>query len=206
MQLEQADPHTSVTFIHLACSGGRIFQIPGEIVALDARVLPNGNSARIAAPSTATVTLHVTAASGTLNAFIQTSDDGTIWTDAATFAAVTGTGDFTETATGVTAVYYRLYWTQTGSFTFSAEGPDGHGGILEPYDGIEPEGHTPLRSQLDQLETLIGSRIPDAVLISTGANDIKFSDVIKHCITGDCTDRVISRRRRPALRGRPTRL
>ena len=30
--------------------------------------------------------------------------------------------------------------------------------------------------------------IPDAVLISTGANDIKFSDVIKHCITGDCTD------------------
>ena len=26
------------------------------------------------------------------------------------------------------------------------------------------------------------------MLISTGANDIKFSDVIKHCITGDCTD------------------
>ena len=60
LQLEQADPHTSVTFIHLACSGGRIFQIPGEIVPADTRVLPNGNSARIAAPSTVAVTIHVT--------------------------------------------------------------------------------------------------------------------------------------------------
>ncbi|MFL6033814.1 MAG: FG-GAP-like repeat-containing protein, partial [Gaiellaceae bacterium] len=191
LQLEQADPHTSVTFIHLACSGGRIFQIPGEIVPADTRVLPNGNSAAIAAPSTVTVTIHVTAASGTLNAFIQTSDNGTSnWTTAATFAAITTTGDFTQTATNVTAVYYRLFWTQSqnSSFAFSAEGPDGHGGILDPYDGIEPEGHTPLKSQLDQLHDLIGSRVPDAVLISTGANDIKFSDVIKHCIIGNCTD------------------
>ena len=96
LQLEQADPHTSVTFIHLACSGGRIFQIPGEIVASDARMLPNGNSASIAAPSTVAVTLHVTAASGTLNAFIQTSNDGTQWTNAAPFADITGTGDFTR--------------------------------------------------------------------------------------------------------------
>ena len=154
-------------------------------------MLPNGNSARIAAPSTVAVTIHVTAASGTLNAFIQTSNDGTTWTNAADFADVTTTGDYTATATDVTALYYRLFWTIGNErlvHVLGREGPDGHGGILEPYDGIEPEGHTPLPSQLDQLRTLIGARIPDAVLVSTGANDIKFSDVIKHCITGDCTD------------------
>ncbi len=92
-KIEDDDPHSTVTFIHLACSGGRIEQING----------------------------------------------------------------------------------------------DGHGGILTPYNGIlDPDNLNPalppLPPQLDQLIALIGTRTPDAVLVSTGANDLKFSKVISDCV------------------------
>lgn len=68
------------------------------------------------------------------------------------------------------------------------------GGILTPYDGISnPFDLPPLPPQLDQLADLTtgpdAKRRPvDAMFVSIGANDLKFSNVIKACITGDCAD------------------
>jgi hypothetical protein len=92
-QLEDADPHTSITFVHLACSGARVL------------------------------------------------------------------------------------------------GPDVKtGGLLTPYEGIVPAAGATLPSQVEQLTTLVGTRPLDALLVSIGANDLKFSDVVKDCIVfPDCT-------------------
>ena len=102
------------------------------------------------------------------------------------FAAATATGNETLSV-DLTSGYYRIRWEITGttpSFTFMVEAPDGQGGITQPYGGIEDPGvdTAPLPSQLSQLATLIGSRTVDAVLISVGANDLKFSTVILNCI------------------------
>ncbi len=188
-RLENADPHTSVTFIHLACSGGRIVQIPEKVVTSAARTSA-GQIAMLPGPRvTGDVKLDVTAATSgdTLTVYVETSPDGTTWTTLFTFTK-TGTGELTESL-DLDVRYYRIRWAISGgSFTFSVSAPDGHGGLLEPYRGInEPAaGDAPLAPQLTQLLALIGSRVPDAILISTGANDIKFSDVIKKCITTDC--------------------
>ncbi|WP_433301263.1 PKD domain-containing protein [Actinoplanes sp. CA-030573] len=93
LRLEQADRHSSVTFLHLACSG--------------ASVLP--------------------------------------------FVA----GDTTE------------------------------GGLLTPYVGIEPGA--PIEPQVDAAARLAGGRDIDALTISIGANDLKFSNVVKDCIKTNCT-------------------
>ena len=45
-----------------------------------------------------------------------------------------------------------------------------------------------LPSQVEQLTTLVGTRPLDALLVSIGANDLRFSDVVKDCILfPDCT-------------------
>ncbi len=104
-QLEDADPHSSVTFVHLACSGASIMDVP--------------------------------AAAGT-----------------------------------------------------APSGPDDPetGGLLDMYHGIEPEGRPARPSQLAQLQALIGQRRVDALLLSIGANDIKFSEVVKECIVSRPSD------------------
>jgi hypothetical protein len=64
----------------------------------------------------------------------------------------------------------------------SADGADG--GLLDPYAGIE-RGRE-LLPQLDQLAALVRSRPVDALVISIGANDLRFTDVVKQCFKGSC--------------------
>jgi len=65
---------------------------------------------------------------------------------------------------------------------------DDHGGLLTPYNGIENTAKLPpLPPQIDQLRNLLrqpdGSyRHIDALLVSIGANDVHFGDVVQACI------------------------
>jgi hypothetical protein len=68
------------------------------------------------------------------------------------------------------------------------DGPDSPdtGGLLDSYKGQEPEPGSLRPSQLSQLDELLGSgasrRPVDALLLSIGANDAKFSEVVLGCI------------------------
>jgi outer membrane protein OmpA-like peptidoglycan-associated protein len=62
------------------------------------------------------------------------------------------------------------------------------GGLLDEYEGVEPAGAAARPSQLSQLAELKGSRPVDALLVSIGANDVKFSDVVIECLTTSATD------------------
>ncbi len=69
------------------------------------------------------------------------------------------------------------------------------GGVLDPYQGIEPidpatSEATARPSQLDQLQTLLGGsqRPVEAMFVSIGANDVRFSDVVRECIKSRVTD------------------
>jgi hypothetical protein len=69
-------------------------------------------------------------------------------------------------------------------------------GLLEPYAGVAPAAGEPSYApQLTRLRTLADARagaslerpIVDAVLVSVGANDVHFSEVVKECASpGDC--------------------
>jgi uncharacterized protein YkwD/plastocyanin len=113
--LEAADPKTSVTFVHLACSGGRI------------------------------------------------------------------EGDRDEAGTLI-------------------PGFEGVGGLLTPYEGIDPlddqceeSPRTDLNicipPQMDKAKDMMGGREPDALLISIGANDMWFSRILMDCLDpgNDCS-------------------
>ncbi len=52
-------------------------------------------------------------------------------------------------------------------------------GVLGSYDGVI--GGSPLPPQLEALRTFVGDREVDAVLMSVGANDAHFSDVLTRC-------------------------
>jgi lysophospholipase L1-like esterase len=54
-------------------------------------------------------------------------------------------------------------------------------GLLGPYAGIVPSGGVVLPPQVDAMKALIGSRRPDAVLISIGINDLGFGSVARFC-------------------------
>lgn len=55
-------------------------------------------------------------------------------------------------------------------------------GLVGPYRGIVPRrGEAPLEPQVDVLDSIETRRKIDAVLISIGANDVHFSEVIKQC-------------------------
>jgi hypothetical protein len=56
------------------------------------------------------------------------------------------------------------------------------GGVIDEYDGQEPEPGSLRPSQVAQLEELLGLRQVDALLLSVGANDTRFSDTLKTCI------------------------
>lgn len=60
------------------------------------------------------------------------------------------------------------------------------GGLLTPYVGIVPG--EPIEPQVDAAERLTAGRQIDALTVSIGANDLRFSGVVKDCITGDCTE------------------
>ncbi len=53
-------------------------------------------------------------------------------------------------------------------------------GVLGSYDGIT--GGRPLPPQLQALKAFVGDREIDAVLVSIGANDVHFSDVVQGCL------------------------
>jgi lysophospholipase L1-like esterase len=53
--------------------------------------------------------------------------------------------------------------------------------MLGPYAGIAPSGGIRLPPQVDAMKTLIGSRRPDAVLVSIGINDLGFGNVARFC-------------------------
>jgi hypothetical protein len=57
-------------------------------------------------------------------------------------------------------------------------------GLLGSYAGIEPPRSEPaLPPQVDVLNELADRRQVDAVLVSIGANDVHFSDIVKACAT-----------------------
>jgi len=53
------------------------------------------------------------------------------------------------------------------------------GGLLDPYVGINPGAVLP--AQVDEAKRLIGNRVPDAILLSAGVNDLDFGEVVKSC-------------------------
>ena len=58
--------------------------------------------------------------------------------------------------------------------------------LLEPYDGIEPDG-TPAMPQIARVAELAEGHEIDALFVSIGGNDINFSTVVKACVLGtDC--------------------
>ena len=70
-------------------------------------------------------------------------------------------------------------------------------GLLEPYAGIVPaKGRPPYAPQVERLKKIAAARPPagedgarvDAVLLSIGANDVHFSEIVRVCGTtpGDC--------------------
>lgn len=79
-------------------------------------------------------------------------------------------------------------------------GPDDPetGGLLDGYEGIEPWLDPPRPAQLDQLVAAVGGQRVDALLVSIGANDIRFSEVVKHCIADPIDPRPCHRNRTSA--------
>ncbi|MGB3051249.1 MAG: PKD domain-containing protein [Polyangiales bacterium] len=59
-----------------------------------------------------------------------------------------------------------------------------HRALLEPYDGIEPDGD-PLPPQIDRVAQLAGDDEIDGLFVSIGGNDINFSSVVEACILGE---------------------
>ncbi len=57
------------------------------------------------------------------------------------------------------------------------------GGVLDSYIGQEPAPGSLRPSQMSQLRDLLGLRQVDALMLSIGANDARFSTVVQDCIT-----------------------
>ncbi len=55
-------------------------------------------------------------------------------------------------------------------------------GLLGDYEGIAPGGKPPLPPQVGALDSIQSRRRISAVLISIGANDVHFGDVVRSCI------------------------
>ena len=61
-------------------------------------------------------------------------------------------------------------------------------GIVDPFQGIEPKDpENPLPPQLDVMEAMVqaAGRPADVIMISGGANDAKFGDMVARCLLGD---------------------
>jgi lysophospholipase L1-like esterase len=54
-------------------------------------------------------------------------------------------------------------------------------GLLGGYPGAEPGGSTQLPGQIAAMKSLIGSRKPDAVVVSIGINDLGFGNIARFC-------------------------
>lgn len=68
----------------------------------------------------------------------------------------------------------------------ACSGADVLGGVLGPYAGIVPGAQLP--PQLEEARALAGQREIDVLAISVGANDVRFSEVVKDCfVERDCS-------------------
>jgi hypothetical protein len=56
-----------------------------------------------------------------------------------------------------------------------------------PYEGQEPSGGVILPPQIDQVKGVIGTRKPDAVIMSVGINDLFFGSIMAFCATYNIT-------------------
>lgn len=57
-----------------------------------------------------------------------------------------------------------------------------HAGLIGPYDGVESNpGEPPLPAQVEVLNRLEKVRPVDAVLVSIGANDVHFGEIVRFC-------------------------
>jgi lysophospholipase L1-like esterase len=54
-------------------------------------------------------------------------------------------------------------------------------GMLGGYAGAEPGGAPPLPGQIEAMKSLIGSRKPDAVVVSIGINDLGYGNIARFC-------------------------
>jgi lysophospholipase L1-like esterase len=54
-------------------------------------------------------------------------------------------------------------------------------GLLGGYAGAEPSGSSQLPGQIAAMKSLLGSRKPDAVLVSIGINDLGFGNIARFC-------------------------
>lgn len=65
-----------------------------------------------------------------------------------------------------------------------------HAGLIGPYNGVESNpGEPPLPAQVDILNRLEKIRPVDAVLVSVGANDVHFGEIVRFCalaLPGNC--------------------
>jgi lysophospholipase L1-like esterase len=61
-------------------------------------------------------------------------------------------------------------------------------GLVGPYKGVEnPDGEPPLEAQVRILNRIAAVRPVDAVLLSIGANDVHFGEVVRFCVRkSDC--------------------
>ncbi len=76
----------------------------------------------------------------------------------------------------------------------------GIGGLLTPYEGVVPDNDDCVNTgriswdyceppQLERAKALAGDRIPDALTVSIGANDMRFSTILTYCMKpfNDCS-------------------
>ncbi len=69
-------------------------------------------------------------------------------------------------------------------------------GLLGPYAGVEPPNEPALEPQVSVLNRIDAARRVDAVLLSVGANDAHFGDVVRFCAkpARDCFKRILPRK------------
>lgn len=58
-------------------------------------------------------------------------------------------------------------------------------GIIGPYRGINDPGGAPLPSQVSNMQSLVGTRKVDAVVVSIGINDFGFGSIVSFCVQQD---------------------
>lgn len=55
-------------------------------------------------------------------------------------------------------------------------------GLIGPYGGIDPSAGTTLAPQIEVAEQIASTRPIDALIVSVGANDVQFSEIVKRCL------------------------
>ncbi|MEO6125470.1 MAG: hypothetical protein ABIR32_17370 [Ilumatobacteraceae bacterium] len=130
-------------------------------------------------------------ASGEGNPHVPTGDeDTTVWQDRACHRSVDAgpavAAKRVEDADPHTSVTFVQLACSGAAVVDSPEVPGiddpTSGGVLDTYIGQQPNATSLRSSQIDQLRDLVGGRGIDALTLSVGANDARFSEVVTACI------------------------